>query len=279
MSKLAWHIGTMGFSYADWVPVFYPEGTRPADFLATYAAAFETVELDTTFHAIPPVERVQKWAAAVPDGFLFCPKTPKAVTHDAPLAFGTPAMRQFLHALNPMKRANKLGPVLIQFPPTFTVRELPEVDRFLKELPTDMRFAVEFRHSSWETEATGELLRAHRCCWVTGDYGLDPYPIHPTTDFLYLRFIGIHEQFGKHDRERIDMTDRLAWWQEQVEALAEPRANLSVRAPTIRRVFAMMNNDYAGHSPATANRLRAAVGLGENLPPVRSAEDQGALFG
>jgi uncharacterized protein YecE (DUF72 family) len=266
-----WHIGTMGFSYTDWLPNFYPDGTRPGEFLSAYAAAFDTVELDTTFHAIPPLDRVKKWADSVPDAFSFCVKTPKAITHDGPLAIGMPLMRQFLSVLAPMKQAGKLGAVLIQFPPAFTISELPEVRRFLKELPPGVRYALEFRNSSWEREETGEMLRKFGCCWVTGDYGVDPYPIHVTTDFLYLRLIGIHEQFARHDRERIDMTDRLAWWQEQIETAAE--------ANNLKQILVMVNNDYAGHSPSTANRLRGIIGLGEKLPPRKEEQDQGTLFG
>src|SRR5213593_685386 len=47
------HIGTMGWSYPDWVGPFYPAGARPANFLAEYARVFDCVELDTTFYGIP----------------------------------------------------------------------------------------------------------------------------------------------------------------------------------------------------------------------------------
>ncbi|MDQ3517334.1 MAG: DUF72 domain-containing protein, partial [Gemmatimonadota bacterium] len=30
---------------------FYPSGTRPGDFLSSYARAFDTVEVDSTFYA------------------------------------------------------------------------------------------------------------------------------------------------------------------------------------------------------------------------------------
>ena len=54
-----WHIGTIGFSYADWRNVFYPQDCRPADFLAAYSTALDSLELDTIFHALPTAERVQ----------------------------------------------------------------------------------------------------------------------------------------------------------------------------------------------------------------------------
>ena len=77
-----WRIGTMGFSYADWAGVFYPPGTKAGDYLEHYAQYFDTVELDTTFHAAPPPERFRRWAEVTPDGFRFCMKMPRAVTHD-----------------------------------------------------------------------------------------------------------------------------------------------------------------------------------------------------
>jgi uncharacterized protein YecE (DUF72 family) len=256
---MQWHTGTVGLSYPDWLKNFYPEGTRPGDYLATYSTAFDTVELDTTFHGCPSPERVQKWTDAVPSHFTFCVKTPKAITHDAPIAFGTGAMKQFLRALTPMRAAGKLGCVLIQFPPTFPATEMANLELFLKELPTDLRFAVEFRHSSWEMKRTADLLAHYRVCWTTGDYGVDPFPIHVTAPFHYLRLIGVHEQFGKHDRERIDMTDRLEWWLEQVAA-----------SPPVQTIYLFVTNDYAGHSPSTINRLRKLLNLPAKTPaPVR----------
>jgi uncharacterized protein YecE (DUF72 family) len=248
---MIWKIGTIGFSYTDWRKVFYPEGTPVSEFLSAYATAFDALELDTTFHAIPPQERVQKWADAVPTGFTFCVKTPKQITHDAPISFGTRPMKEFLDTLRPMQRADKLGPILIQFPPTFPAAEFKNVETFLNDLPTDFRYAVEFRNASWENQRTFDLLKHYRCAWVAADYADDPFPIHATTDFLFVRFIGIHKQFAVYDHERIDMTERLGWWHEQI----------SVAAPMPRTVFTFFNDDYAGHAPATANRLRGIVGL------------------
>jgi uncharacterized protein YecE (DUF72 family) len=267
---MEWHIGTIGFSYGDWQKVFYPDECKPSEYLSAYATAFNALELDTTFHAIPPAERVQKWADAVPDGFTFCVKTPKQITHDAPIAFGSGAMKHFLRTLRPMQQADKLGPILIQFSPLFPATEFANLEAFLKDLPTDFRYAVEFRNSSWENQRTHDLLKHYRCGSVAGDYGADPFPIHATTDFLFLRLIGVHEQFTKYDHERIDMTDRLSWWQEQAVEAAQT-------APTpVRRIFAFCTDDYAGHAPATANRLRALAGLPARIPaPVR---EQGSLF-
>src|SRR5215208_4261581 len=92
-----WRIGTIGFGYADWQDVFYPPEVKSADYLSFYAKHFDTLELDTTFHAVPTPDRVRRWAGAVPERFRFCVKTPKDVTHaPTPLSRRTDAMLEFL---------------------------------------------------------------------------------------------------------------------------------------------------------------------------------------
>ncbi|HEX8431134.1 MAG TPA: DUF72 domain-containing protein, partial [Longimicrobium sp.] len=75
-------IGTQGWNYAAWVGPFYPDGTRAPDFLATYARAFDTVEVDSTFYAVPAAKTVKRWAERTPDGFIFALKMPQEVTHE-----------------------------------------------------------------------------------------------------------------------------------------------------------------------------------------------------
>src|SRR6267154_163027 len=68
------HVGTSGWSYPSWRPGFYPDGTRPEEFLRFYATCFGTVELNTTGYRLPAEDHVSKWADTVPDGFRFAPK-------------------------------------------------------------------------------------------------------------------------------------------------------------------------------------------------------------
>src|SRR5438093_7823420 len=70
------HVGTSGWSYPSWRPAFYPEGTRPEEFLCVYSQHFDTVELNTTGYRLPSEEQFERWAAAVPDGFRFAVKMP-----------------------------------------------------------------------------------------------------------------------------------------------------------------------------------------------------------
>jgi uncharacterized protein YecE (DUF72 family) len=127
------------------------------------------------------------------------------------------------------------------------------------------RFAVEFRHASWRNERTARLLADHNIARVAIDYAGHTAEIVPTTDFLYLRLIGEHGRFTTKDREQVDMTETLQWW---IDRIAEQ--------PQIRSVWALFNNDYAGHSPATADRLRTMLRLPQPQP---AAPQQGELFG
>ena len=62
-------LGTQGWNYDAWVGPFYPTGTRPADYLTVYARAFDTVEVDSTFYAVPPTKTVRGWYDRTPAGF------------------------------------------------------------------------------------------------------------------------------------------------------------------------------------------------------------------
>jgi uncharacterized protein YecE (DUF72 family) len=266
MDESAWHLGTMGFSYKEWQGVFYPAGLAARHYLAYYSERFDAVEIDSTFYGTPAPETVERWTAVTPDHFTFCPKTPRVITHEQRLLPG--AYDEMDRFLDTMRRLDqKLGAVLIQLPPDFTTQQQPVLARFLERLPTDLRFAVEFRHRSWEetAESTTDLLQKQRICWATADYIHLSHTIRPTTDFLYLRFIGLHGQFRSKDREQVDKTAVLQTWWQQIQP----------HLPQMAHVYGFFNNDYAGYSPATCNRFKQIVGLEvEEIRPLQ----QGRLF-
>ena len=265
-----WRLGTIGFGYSDWQGVFYPKDAKSPDYLSYYARHFDTLELDTTFHAAPTPERVRKWAAAVPEGFRFCVKTPKDITHaPPPLSRRTGQMLEFLDGLGPF--GAKLGVVLLQFPPSFDAGDARDLERFLAALPADRRYALEMRHSSWNNDATAKLLGDHRCCRVAGDYFDEPWDVPPTTDFLYVRWIGEHERFEELNREQIDVAPNLEWWRGELGRV--------LSLGQVKDVFGFFNNDYSGYSIATCRRFMAMMGLPVKESPDQDLAGQGMLFG
>jgi len=249
---LNWHLGTIGFSYKDWNGVFYPAGLVARDYLVHYSRVFDTVELDSTFYGTPRPEYVERWAAVTPDDFTFCVKTPREVTHDHRLIDAAEPMESFLNVISLLGR--KLSVILIQLPPDMGFAYIHKLAVFLRGLPDDFRYAVEFRHPSWHTMATGQLLQNQDVCWVSTDYIHLPKRVYVTTDFIYIRWIGKHGQYELKDHERVDMTPRLETWHEDIQS----------RQEGVRSIYGFFNNDYAGHSPATCNRFKEIAGLPTN---------------
>jgi uncharacterized protein YecE (DUF72 family) len=269
-----WHLGTMGFAYDPWRGVFYPDDASPRSYLAYYSRVFNAVELDTTFYGTPRESTVRQWATLTPPDFQFCPKTPREITHELGLSLARGAgdtMVGFLEAVRAF--GSRLGPVLIQLPPSFDTRELPVLAEFLAALPLDLRFAVEVRHPSWyETTKTGpfsedrsglrHILADLQMAWVALDYLTLPRQIVPTTGYLYIRWIGQHGHFVQRGREEIDVSARLAWWWDQIRRHAQQ----------VPRIYGFFNDDYAGYAPATCNRFKALAGLAVVEPEIPQQE-------
>jgi len=246
-TDVTWRIGTIGFSYSPWRGVFYPPGSKPNEYLAYYASRFDSVELDTTFHAMPTLERVRAWAEQVDEQFRFVVKTPKMITHEGPIEQRVDLMRAFADVVRGFEQ--KLGMVLLQFPPTFEPRETSSLMKMLDRV-RDVPLAVEFRNNAWFAQGTVRLFDERGVTVVANDY-LDQTQPLISRQPMFLRFIGEHDRFSKYDEEELDMTERLQWWIDQVEKRAAPNAT----------VYAMFNNDYAGYSVGTGDRLKDLLSL------------------
>lgn len=136
-------LGLPFWGFEGWQGSLYARDSRASDFLRQYGRAFNSVEGNTTFYAVPAERTIDRWDAETPDGFRFCFKLPKSITHDARLHSAERETLEFLERLRPL--GAKLGPVMIQLPPQFGSECLPRLGEFLERLPGDLRYAVEFR--------------------------------------------------------------------------------------------------------------------------------------
>jgi uncharacterized protein YecE (DUF72 family) len=252
---IRYRLGTTGYAYADWQGPFYPAGVGQGKWLGIYASQFDCVELNTTFHAEPTVDRLRRWAGQVGPDFRFALKTSRAITHDQPLAAGIPQMLRFVETVLTLGAA--LGPVLIQLPPHCSILSFDALDRLLGALPADVRYAVEFRHASWVQDRTTDMLRQHRAAWVGLDHLDHPHlrRLRATTDFLYIRLIGRHNRFGSNSHELVDVVADLEKWHAAI--LRE----LDRSQGEITEVWVLAGNDYAGHAPATLRQFAAIAGV------------------
>jgi uncharacterized protein YecE (DUF72 family) len=180
------YAGTSGFAYASWKPGFYPAKLPANQFLKHYAARLNCVEVNYTFRRLPSASTLQSWVEATPPGFVFAVKANMRITHIQRLRNAQQATEIFLRAIDPLRTARRLGPVLFQLPPQLKC-DAALLRDYLPLLPGDMRYAFEFRHDSWLTEPAYNLLRERNISLCLAESERLEVPEVLTADFVYYR--------------------------------------------------------------------------------------------
>jgi len=156
MSTTTFFIGCALWGYKGWVGELFPSGSPASDFLQLYSQRFTTVEGNTTFYSVPDAKTVARWAAGTPEGFQFCPKLPKQITHAGLLNSHIAETRQFVERMQGLGTSamsfNKthLGPIFAQLPPSYSPDYFQDLQTFLTALADETaEFALEVRHPDW----------------------------------------------------------------------------------------------------------------------------------
>jgi uncharacterized protein YecE (DUF72 family) len=218
------YLGCPIWSFKGWVGNFYPKGTKQADYLREYARRLTTIEGNTTFYAIPAKKTIEQWVAETPETFRFCPKLPRAISHDGILAGHIADTQYFVEIMSQLDA--RLGPMFLQLPPNYSPRLFEDLKAFLEVWPHQIRLGVEVRHLDWfeptHHAALNKLLTDYNMARVVidtrpirsldGDKSLagsvyqallearehkPDVPILPerTASFIFLRYIG-HPQMS-----------------------------------------------------------------------------------
>jgi uncharacterized protein YecE (DUF72 family) len=141
---------------------------------------------------------------------------------------------------------DRLGPLLLQLPPSFTVEGMGVLEDFLNYLPRGFRYAVEVRHRSWLGSDLAAMLREYDAALTLIDYPRMPRMEEATAGFVYIRWLGNRQEFPSgHTHAKRDRTEDLAWWAEWVHLFFSEG----------REVFAYANNHYQNHSPSTLEQF------------------------
>jgi uncharacterized protein YecE (DUF72 family) len=158
-------IGTAGWSVPKTAAALFPgEGSH----LQRYARGLNCAEINSSFYRPPMASTWSKWAAAVPSGFQFSVKAPKAITHEAQLAGTSTLLRQFLSGASLLGAA--LGPILFQLPPKLAFDEGPAREFFdLLRGQYAGPVVLEPRHATWLTAEVSAMLVANRIARVAAD--------------------------------------------------------------------------------------------------------------
>ena len=242
MSNL--HLGTLGWSYSFWRGSFYPNKVASKDFLAYYSNKFGTVEVDSTFYRIPNQQAVANWKEQTPDGFRFSLKFPRVITHIKMLKDCQRETNLFLERTALLK--DKLGALLLQFPPSFGIERLSSLADFLRELPKTQRYVVEVRDEGFLNERFYRILRDSNVALAWAEGPFIPSVSEVTSDFLYVRWEGDRAKVkGTLGKIEVDVQENLRLWADKIK----PYLSKGME------IFGYFSKYYSGYPPSDINSL------------------------
>ena len=265
--KQRWYVGTQSWSYLQWNGVFYDKGTRSGETLAQYAQEFNAVEVDASFYGTPADAAINKWVHDTPDSFRFTLKMPQTITHERRFRGCEAELDRFFGQIRNL--GSRLGAVLIQLPPDCESHAWPDLFAALRRRPEDVRCALEFRHTSWFTHALFKQYEDADVAIAAVDAPFLPLSYarrvidRPTTDFAYVRLLGVRDESLPFDRRIYDRDAELAAW---AEILGRTQVNDR---------FLFTSNYYEGFAPDTARRILSHLGIAHTQ---RSQYAQPMLF-
>ena len=265
-------LGCSGWNYGDtpdkggWVGIFYPD--RNTKRLRYYSQFFDTAEMDSIFYEKFYSHMTKGtfigMVKATPENFQFSVKVPEIITHRKRLEVGKGAITDFeifLDKTSPLKNSDKLGAILLQLPPSFTVNDFKNIERFLDKLPSGYHYAVEFRHPSWKTEGPWDMLKHYNIAAVMTDS-----PAKENLEFLsevtvtsadhsFIRFHGRNTK-GHYWYDYLYSKEELRPWVEKIEEVKK-------QTKVLRAYF---NNHYGGAAVINALQFKEMLGnkLSEN---------------
>jgi uncharacterized protein YecE (DUF72 family) len=259
-------LGCSGWNYGDtpdkggWVEVFYPD--KDTKRLRYYSQFFNTAEMDSIFYEKFYSQMTKGtfigMSRATPDKFQFSVKVPETITHNKRLDINKSAMtdfEEFLDKISPLKTSNKLGAVLIQLPPSFSVNDFRNIEGFLDRLPSGYNYAVEFRHPSWKTEGPWDMLKHYNIATVMTDSPpqenlqfLSDITI-TSPDHSFIRFHGRNTK-GHYWYNYLYTKEELKPWVEKIDQVKK-------QTKVLRAYF---NNHYGGKAVVNALQFKEMTG-------------------
>ncbi|MDO7906933.1 DUF72 domain-containing protein [Paenibacillus sp. JX-17] len=271
------HIGLTGWGdHED----LYPAGTKPKNMLGIYSSYFTVVEVDSSFYAVQPRDRMARWVSETPGEFQFIVKAYQGMTghlRGKPYFSNDDDMyTAFLESIKPMREAGKLQAVLFQYPPWFDcTREHVALLRETRRRMGDIRCALEFRHQSWFSDAfktrTLQFMRDER--WIHSicdepqvSPGSVPTVLEATDpDLTIVRLHGRNASGWQQNGAENWREVRYLYRYDEAE-LEDWRQNLLQLSGQSREVSVIFNNNSGGDAAANATRLMAM--LGQNPKPL-----------
>ncbi|ETZ21044.1 DUF72 domain-containing protein [Pedobacter sp. V48] len=207
------YVGCAKWGRKEWLNMIYPPKTKEADFLDQYVKHFNSIELNAVFYSIPNAELIKKWKAKAEDnssnGFIFCPKFSRTISHIKRLKDAEVPTDLFLASISEFGQF--LGPCFLQLGDNFTSKSLPVLEEYLKYLPTDLAVFVELRHEGWFLEEANRnqvfdmFAELNKGAVITDASGRrDCVHMELTIPEIFIRFVGNGSAHQDSDFARID---------------------------------------------------------------------------
>lgn len=268
-------VGTAGWSYKDWVPVFYPKQQDFSfDYLTYYSQYFNTVEVNATFYTYLAPAIASGWLRKIneEEEFMFTVKLHGDFTHKR--RFSKECVERTISILDILSKNNRLNGILIQFPYSFAFNsEAAGYITKLGEIFGMYNKFLEVRHSSWVNDEATDFMRGNDLTFATIDQpqlgrAMKFQPVI-TNGRAYFRLHGRNEEgwkksisdFGKKEASE-DRNERYRYLY-SVSELTEIAREIKEAEGKVKEVNVIMNNHPGGG--AVVNALEMIVLLGEKL--------------
>ncbi len=258
------YIGIGGWTFEPWRGVFYPDKLAQAKELAYAASKLTSIEINGTYYGSQKPESFRKWAAEVPDGFVFSVKGPRFATNRRVLADAGDSIKRFYNT-GVLELGDRLGPVLWQFAPTKKF-DPADFGKFLELLPRKidgkaLRHVVEVRHDSFRAPEFVALLREFETPVVFAEHGKYPAIADVAGDFVYARLQKGNDEIKTcYPAKQLDAwAKRFRLWASGREPDDLPKVDTAKPKQQSRDVFAYVIHEGKVRAPAGAMELIARV--------------------
>ncbi len=255
------YIGTAGWSYNDWVPNFYPfSQSKEFSWLKYYSRYFNAVEVNSTYYTYLAPSIIKNWLRQIEeiDEFLFTVKLHMDFTHKH--SFTKEQVQAVRYNLDILKKSERLGGVLMQFPYSFvcTDSNIDYLARLIKKFEGYDKF-VEVRHKTWQ----GKKAKTITFCTI------DQPQIGEAIEFntvvgnkmAYIRFHGRNEEAWKKSLNKFGKKQTYEERSARYEYLYSPGELIEISErikevyDKVKKVFVIMNNHPHGDAVANAFEL------------------------
>jgi uncharacterized protein YecE (DUF72 family) len=216
VKKPDFFVGCAKWGRKDWIGLIYPPGTKEKDFFSLYAQNFNSIELNATHYRIPTSKTILDWKSKVHKNFRFCPKFPQTISHFRRLKNAHDLTLAFYDAIKLFDE--NLGTAFLQMPPNYGPKNYPDFEKYISDLPGDLKVCVEFRHKDWFKESpvvneAYQMMKEKKIGTVITDAAGRRDAVHQilTTNEAFIRFVG--NGLNPSDYSRIDdWVSRLKQW-------------------------------------------------------------------